>query len=75
LGKDKEIVKRWKQERDGKESYQEEEPKDVQNKIIYEEKMELYNKFKPLINDIVLINNQYLISVAPKIDDRIRLLS
>ena len=75
MGKDKEIVKRWKQERDGKESYQEEEPKDVQNKIIYEEKMELYNKFKPLINDIVLINNQYLISVAPKIDDRIRLLS
>jgi len=75
LGKDKEIVKRWECERDGKEIYQEEEPKNAQDKIIYEEKMELYHKFKPLIYDIVSINNQYLISVAPEIDNRIRLLS
>ena len=46
-----------------------------QEELIEKEMLHLYQKLKSLINDIVFVNQEYFISIAPKIEGRIIMLN
>ena len=49
-------------------------PPSLQRRISEVKRMDFYQKLKPIIRDIILVDGSYLISVAPTIENRIKVL-